>query len=137
MKKVSLFLMLVVILLALALFPGCTFKDPSTIPPPKKIVKAAEVPPPQSPPSGEDRFLLLKLKESHISLDLGKHLKNEFNAVEFIMPVPKAYYDEVSIGQNILSGKGFRGASLVFSGSISDYSITVIDKQDYISKFKK
>ena len=127
-------LIVIVIAILAAILTGCSAASNSQPVPTTKVQSPIVV---SQPPSGDDRFLLLKLKESHFSLDIGKHIKNSMNAVEFIMPVSKAYYDEVSVGQNILEGKGFRGASLFFSGSISDYTLTIVDKQDSITKFKK
>lgn len=122
-------LTIIFLILASFLIFGCARENKPTITPP--IEKHVYT------PSGNDRFLLLELKESHFSLDIGKHIKNSLNSVEFIMPVSKEYYDAAKIGENILEGKGFRGASLFFSGSISNYKITVLDKADNVDKFKK
>jgi hypothetical protein len=68
-----------------------------------------------------------KLKQSHVSLDIGKHIKDAANAVEFEWPVSKTFYDKVNVGDNVL--EEFRGGSFLVEGSIGNWKITVQDKR--------
>lgn len=74
------------------------------------------------------RYILkLRLKQSHVTLDIGKHLKDEMNAIEFELPVDKVLYDSVTTGSSLLDE--FRKGSFFTSGSIGSWEITVIDKR--------
>ena len=68
----------------------------------------------------------LKLKQSHISLSISKHLKDMANAIEFEMPVDKEYYNSVNVGTEIVDN--FRMGSLFFAGSFGSWEMTVINK---------
>lgn len=70
--------------------------------------------------------LKLKLKQSRFSLDIGEHVKDSMNAIEFDLPVDKDLYDSVSIGSNIVDD--FRVGSFIMNGSFGDWKMTVIDK---------
>ena len=70
--------------------------------------------------------LKLKLKQSRISLSISKHIKDSMNAIEFEMPVDKEFYDNVSIGSEVVDE--FRVGSLLFNGSFGDWKMTVVDK---------
>lgn len=72
-------------------------------------------------------ILKLRLKQSHISLDITKHIKDNMNAIEFELPVDKELYDSVSIGTKILDE--FRNGSLFLSGSFGDWEMTVKGKE--------
>ncbi len=71
--------------------------------------------------------LKLKLKQSHISLSITKHIKDSMNAIEFEMPVDKEFYDNVNVGSEIVDS--FRVGSLLLSGSLGDWRMTVVDKE--------
>ena len=71
--------------------------------------------------------LKLKLKQSHISLSITKHIKDRMNAIEFEMPVDKEFYDNVNVGSEIVDS--FRVGSLLLSGSLGDWRMTVVDKE--------
>jgi hypothetical protein len=72
-------------------------------------------------------ILKLKLKQSHFSLSISKHLKDRMNAIEFEMPVDKEFYDSVGVGSEIVDS--FRVGSLLLSGSLGDWEMTVEDKE--------
>jgi hypothetical protein len=70
--------------------------------------------------------LKLKLKQSHMSLDPMKHIKDEANSIEFELPVSREFYDKVNIGTNIVDD--FRVGSAIFSGSFGSWKMKVVDK---------
>lgn len=72
-------------------------------------------------------ILKLRLKQSHFSLDIGKHIKDEMNAIEFELPVDKEFYNSVSTGTNIVDE--FRTGSFILSGSFGDWEMTVKGKE--------
>ena len=71
-------------------------------------------------------ILKLKLRQSHFSLSLTKHLKDAMNAIEFEIPVDKDYYNSVSEGTEIVDN--FRTASLILSGSFGSWKMSVVSK---------
>jgi len=79
--------------------------------------------------NGETVLYLVKfkLKQSHVSLNIGKHIKDAANAVEFEWPVSKTFYEKVSVGDNVL--EEFRGGSFLVEGSIGSWNITVLGKR--------
>lgn len=78
-------------------------------------------------------ILTLELKQSHFTLDLGEHLKDEMNSVEFDIAVDKELYDNQNVGEELL--KEFRKGSFILYGSIGEWRITVKDKRiEYIDE---
>ena len=71
--------------------------------------------------------LKLRLKQSHFSLDIGKHIKDAANAIEFEMPVDRDFYNSVDVGTNIVDE--FRAGSFLLSGSFGDWEMTVKGKE--------
>lgn len=78
--------------------------------------------------SGNSPVYILKihLKQSHFSLDLGKHLKDAMNSMEFEIPVSKDFYHAVEQGTRIVDE--FRVGSFLLHGSIGDWRMTVKNK---------
>lgn len=72
-------------------------------------------------------ILKLKLRQSHFSLSIKKHVKDAVNAIEFELPVDKEFFDSVSEGTEIIDK--FRFASLVLDGSFGDWEMTVKKKE--------
>lgn len=70
--------------------------------------------------------ITFEIKQSHFSLDLGKHLKDAMNAIEIEIPVDKEYFDSVEVGDTI--NDDFRVGSLVMKGSFGSWDITVKSK---------
>jgi hypothetical protein len=68
-----------------------------------------------------------QLKQSHLSLDLVKQLKDEMNAVEFEMPVDRDFYYSVTNGTNVVDE--FRKGSLITEGSYGTWQLEVISKR--------
>ena len=76
---------------------------------------------------GEERyFVVLKIEQTHFTLDLGEHLKDSLNALEIPFPVDKEFYDSVEKGSII--DDSFRNGSFWIKGSIGNWEISVIDK---------
>lgn len=71
-------------------------------------------------------ILTLKLKESSFTLNIGKHIKNSMNAITFELPVDKRFYDEVSVGNEIIDE--FKTASFWLKGNIGSYHMIVEKK---------
>jgi len=72
-------------------------------------------------------ILTLELKQSHVSLDLGKHMKDEMNKIQFQMPVDQIFYKSVKVGDNLVDE--FRSGSFVMDGSFGSWKMKVIKKE--------
>ena len=76
---------------------------------------------------GEERyFVILKIEQTHFTLDLGEHLKDSMNALEIPFSVDKEFYDSVDKGTVI--DDSFRSGSFWMKGSVGNWRISVIDK---------
>lgn len=75
----------------------------------------------------EKYVLTLDIRQSHFTLDLGQHMKDEMNAIELELPVDKEYYDSLEVGDTL--DDSFRMGSFVLTGSFGSWDITVADKQ--------
>jgi hypothetical protein len=71
-------------------------------------------------------ILRIRLKQSRVSLDIGEHMKDAMNALEFEIPVDKDFYNSVSVGTKITDK--FRAGSFVLNGSFSSWDMTVKGK---------
>lgn len=71
-------------------------------------------------------MLKLRLKQSHLSLSIKKHIKDAVNAIEFELPVDKEFYDSVSEGTEIIDK--FRFGSMILYGTLGDWEMTVKEK---------
>lgn len=71
-------------------------------------------------------ILKIRLKQSRVSLDIGKHIKDGINAIEFELPVDKDFYNSVSVGTKITDE--FRTGSFILNGSFSSWDMTVKGK---------
>ena len=67
-----------------------------------------------------------EIKQSHFSLDISEHLKDNINKLTFEVPVDKDYYNKVYVGQEITNS--FRVGSFVMKGSIGKWKIIVRNK---------
>ena len=67
-----------------------------------------------------------EIKQTHYTLDLEQHIKDEMNAITIQIPVDKEYYDSVSVGTII--DDSFRMGSMVMKGSFGKWKVTVKDK---------
>lgn len=77
--------------------------------------------------NGTAKYVItFEIKQSHFSLDLGKHLKDAMNAIKIEIPVDKEYFDNVEVGDTI--NNDFRVGSLVMKGSFGSWDVTVKSK---------
>jgi hypothetical protein len=76
---------------------------------------------------GPKYILKIKLKQSHFSLSIKKHIKDAVNAIEFELPVDKEFFDSVSRGTELVDN--FRFGSMILYGSFGDWEMTVKDKE--------
>ena len=68
----------------------------------------------------------LEIKQTHYTLDLEQHLKDEMNEITIQIPVDKEYYDSVSVGTVI--DDSFRMGTMIMKGSFGKWKVTVKDK---------
>lgn len=71
-------------------------------------------------------ILKIRLKQSRISLNIKKHIKDGINVIEFELPVDKDFYNSVSVGTKITDK--FRTGSFILNGSFSSWDMTVKSK---------
>jgi len=72
-------------------------------------------------------ILKIHLKQSHFTLDIGTHVKDAANAVDFELPVDKDFYDQVQVGTSIVDN--FRMGSFILEGSFGNWDMTVSGKE--------
>lgn len=72
-------------------------------------------------------ILRVKLKQSHFSLDVGDHIKDAMNAIEFDIPVDKEFYDHCSEGTELVDE--FRMGSFIMNGKFGDWKMKVVSKR--------
>ena len=78
--------------------------------------------------NGTAKYVItFNIKQSHFTLDLSEHMKDEMNDISIQIPVDKEYYDSVEVGDTIADD--FRMGSLVMKGSFGSWDITVEDKE--------
>ena len=78
--------------------------------------------------NGTAKYIVtFNIKQSHFTLDLSEHMKDEMNDISIQIPVDKEYYDSVEVGDTIADN--FRMGSLVMKGSFGNWDITVEDKE--------
>lgn len=68
----------------------------------------------------------IKLKQSHFTLDITEHARDEMNAIEFEIPVDRDYYNSLSLGDEIVDD--FRVGSFIFNGSLGDWKMMMVNK---------
>ena len=69
----------------------------------------------------------LEVRETHFTLSISQHIKDAANASTFEIPVDKAFYDSVKVG-DILNDK-FRTGSLILSGSFGNWKVSIKEKK--------
>ena len=78
--------------------------------------------------NGTAKYIVtFNIKQSHFTLDLSEHMKDEMNDISIQIPVDKEYYDSIKVGDTIADD--FRMGSLVMKGSFGNWDITVEDKE--------
>jgi hypothetical protein len=76
----------------------------------------------------DPRYILtLELKQSHFTMDIGTHIKDDMNAIRFDVPVDRAFYQDVNINQNIV--EEFRNGSFFMKGSFGKWRMKVVGKR--------
>lgn len=75
---------------------------------------------------GPRYVVVIEVKQSHLSLDISKHIKDSMNKVEIAVPVDKQFYDGVEKGDKL--NNDFRLGSLMTAGSVGNWSIKIVDK---------
>lgn len=68
-----------------------------------------------------------KIKQTHVSLSISKHIKDALNEITIEIPVDKEYYESLSVG-DVISDE-FRIGSFVARGSFGNWKITVENKE--------
>lgn len=77
--------------------------------------------------NGTAKYIVtFNIKQSHFTLDIGQHLKDEMNDISIQVPVDKEYYDSIKVGDTIADD--FRMGSFIFKGSFGSWDVTVEDK---------
>ena len=77
---------------------------------------------------GVEKYVItINISQSHISLDIGKHIKNAMNDIDIQLPVDKEFYESVEIGSVI--NDSFRMGSFVMNGSFGNWKIKITDKR--------
>lgn len=70
--------------------------------------------------------LTLSIKQNHFSLDIGDHMKDAMNELEFDIPVSKEFYESVDKGDVL--DDSFRMGSFLMKGSFGSWKVKVKDK---------
>ena len=70
----------------------------------------------------------IKIHQTTYTLDLGEHIKNKINDIEFEIPVDKEYYDKCSVGQKV-SDPGLKLGSLLMNGDFSKLKVKITGKR--------
>lgn len=78
--------------------------------------------------NGTAKYIItFRIKQTHITLDIGEHIKDSMNEIKIEIPVDKEYYDSLSVGDTI--NDDFRMGSLIMHGSFGSWDVTVDNKE--------
>lgn len=78
--------------------------------------------------NGTAKYIItFRIKQTHITLDIGEHIKDSMNEIKIEIPVDKEYYDSLSVGDTI--NDDFRIGSLIMHGSFGSWDVTVDNKE--------
>ena len=117
---------LAAVFLAAAALTGCDGNVQQTAANPNAAASAPAAAPKLPEKHGAGAYYVqVRLKQSHFSLDLGTHIKDAANAVDFALPTAKARYEQLHKGEDLVDA--FRAASFWISGSVGDTRMTVRD----------
>lgn len=72
-------------------------------------------------------IVTFEIKQTHVALDIGTHLKDSMNKLVFDVLVDQTYYNSVNVGDCIKDD--FRAGSFLMKGSIGNWDVTVKDKR--------
>lgn len=71
-------------------------------------------------------FLVLDIRQSSFTLDIGEHFKNKMNAMQLKIAVHPTLWDSVKVGDVL--GEKFKSGSYWFDGDIAHMKVTVLEK---------
>jgi hypothetical protein len=74
-----------------------------------------------------EKKIRVELSQTSYTLNLWKHVRNAANAVEFDLPVACSFYEEVRVGDDLLTKK-FRWGSLAVGGTFGNWNLKVVGK---------
>ena len=78
--------------------------------------------------NGTAKYIVkFQIKQTHLTFDIGEHIKDSMNEITIEIPVDREYYDSVSVGSVI--NDNFRVGSLVMHGSFGSWKVTVVSKE--------
>lgn len=78
--------------------------------------------------NGTAKYVItFNIKQSHFTLDIGKHIKDSMNDISIEIPVDKEYYDSVNVGDTI--DDSFRMGSFIMKGSLGRWNVIVENKE--------
>lgn len=73
--------------------------------------------------------VVFEIRQSTVTLDFGEHVKNKMNAAHLVVAVDKRYYDNVNVGDQMLSE--MKMGSLIMDGDVSNIKCKVVGKYVY------
>lgn len=73
--------------------------------------------------------VVFEIRQSTVTLDVGEHVKNKMNAAHLVVAVDKRYYDNVNVGDQMLSE--MKMGSLIMDGDVSNIKCKVVGKYVY------
>lgn len=71
--------------------------------------------------------LELEISQTHVTLDIGEHLKDAANTITIPIQVSEEYYYSIQKGDTL--SDEFRAGSFLFKGSIGSWDIKVVNKE--------
>lgn len=78
--------------------------------------------------SGDAKYIMkINISQSHFSLSVSEHLKDEMNDIDIYIEVSEEYYNKYNVGDTIADD--FRVGSMIFKGSFGNWKVKVSDKQ--------
>ena len=72
-------------------------------------------------------IVTLKIKQTHLTIDLSEHFKDALNDIEIPIEVSEDFYNSVDKGDEL--NEDFRIGSFIFKGSIGSWKVTIKDKE--------
>ena len=80
--------------------------------------------------ASQDLYVVVfEIRQSTVTLDFGEHVKNKMNAAHLVVAVDKLYYDNVNVGDQMLSE--MKMGSLIMDGDVSNIKCKVVGKYVY------
>lgn len=80
--------------------------------------------------ASQDLYVVVfEIRQSTVTFDFGEHVKNKMNAAHLVVAVDKRYYDNVNVGDQMLSE--MKMGSLIMDGDVSNIKCKVVGKYVY------